>query len=362
MLGKDAGTMRVVLGFKYQAQDYMRKTRSSRQKPAAVRLAVHSLFTPSVRVLLQNMDHRIKLYADRPHDIYESWRKAMERICPKTDSFFVGFFNKNETITYPYSYDEGKYDEPETITYRKDGLCAWLRSNGATYRYKQDDGLLFKDGQPFGNVERRSLDAIEVPLRDLDSEAVIGVGAILSYTANAFDDETVAAFEWLAHSVEIALKRAKEDRADRLSLGLDDLDLRWDPVTTLAEYFAQEVHLIRTKLERIFTSLPTQSAEIRSEIASLISLCERIPTTLSNVARTSDIELSDAWAQLSPAERRVAKLVGHGHSNRAISKQLNISESTVKKHITKILHAFGVSQRASVVERLRGWSSETSLE
>ena len=48
---------------------------------------------------------------------------------------------------------------------------------------------------------------------------------------------------------------------------------------------------------------------------------------------------------LSPQELKVARLIGHGSSNKEISTSLGISELTVKKHVGSILHRLGLHDR-----------------
>ena len=58
-------------------------------------------------------------------------------------------------------------------------------------------------------------------------------------------------------------------------------------------------------------------------------------------------------AGLSLREREVLALVGEGHSNREIARQLSISEFTVKRHVHNILEKLGVPSRAAAA-RLYG--------
>ena len=50
---------------------------------------------------------------------------------------------------------------------------------------------------------------------------------------------------------------------------------------------------------------------------------------------------------LTDREREVLGMVGDGQSNRAIARQLGISERTVKSHLTSIFRQIGVSDRTS---------------
>ncbi len=58
--------------------------------------------------------------------------------------------------------------------------------------------------------------------------------------------------------------------------------------------------------------------------------------------------LPDEWDNLTLREQEVARLIGTGMSNDEIAKQLCISKSTVKNHITKILQRLNVRDRTQV--------------
>ncbi|MFD9966823.1 response regulator [Streptomyces sp. NPDC059011] len=50
-------------------------------------------------------------------------------------------------------------------------------------------------------------------------------------------------------------------------------------------------------------------------------------------------------AALSPRERAVLDLIGHGLTNRQIGRELYLSEKTVKNHISRLLAKLGVERR-----------------
>lgn len=52
---------------------------------------------------------------------------------------------------------------------------------------------------------------------------------------------------------------------------------------------------------------------------------------------------------LTPRQREVLALVGRGKSNKEIARDLNLSEGTVKLHVTAILKALNVSNRTGAV-------------
>lgn len=52
---------------------------------------------------------------------------------------------------------------------------------------------------------------------------------------------------------------------------------------------------------------------------------------------------------LSERERQIIKLVGEGYSNKEIADWLNIADSTVRHHLTKIFDKLGVSNRQNLL-------------
>lgn len=55
-----------------------------------------------------------------------------------------------------------------------------------------------------------------------------------------------------------------------------------------------------------------------------------------------------AVESLSPKELEVAKLVSHGATNKMIAKNLDITERTVKAHLTAIFHKMDIQDRLSL--------------
>ena len=55
-----------------------------------------------------------------------------------------------------------------------------------------------------------------------------------------------------------------------------------------------------------------------------------------------------AVASLSPKELEVANLVSHGATNKMIAKNMDITERTVKAHLTTIFHKMAISDRLSL--------------
>ncbi|MEE3921064.1 LuxR C-terminal-related transcriptional regulator [Micromonospora sp. BRA006-A] len=63
-------------------------------------------------------------------------------------------------------------------------------------------------------------------------------------------------------------------------------------------------------------------------------------------------ELQEPDDGLSDAERRVAALAAHGHTNRQISSKLFITVSTVEQHLTRVYRKLDVKRRTDLPSRL----------
>lgn len=52
---------------------------------------------------------------------------------------------------------------------------------------------------------------------------------------------------------------------------------------------------------------------------------------------------------LTGRQREVARLLGHGFTNKAIGSMLGMTENTVKVHVAAIFRALGVTNRTEAV-------------
>jgi pimeloyl-ACP methyl ester carboxylesterase/DNA-binding CsgD family transcriptional regulator len=98
------------------------------------------------------------------------------------------------------------------------------------------------------------------------------------------------------------------------------------------------------------------SDSIVAEVSSFLATSERADgprlATASRAPRSP--RPASGWASLSPAERRVAVLVGQGLTNAEVSERLFISRYTVETHLKRIFARLGITSRtelAAVVVR-----------
>lgn len=64
---------------------------------------------------------------------------------------------------------------------------------------------------------------------------------------------------------------------------------------------------------------------------------------------TSELELAERMAQLTPQQFKVLMAVSQGLLNKQIAYDMSISEATVKAHVTAIMNKLGVSNRTQAV-------------
>jgi DNA-binding NarL/FixJ family response regulator len=69
------------------------------------------------------------------------------------------------------------------------------------------------------------------------------------------------------------------------------------------------------------------------------------PKIMSRIQRSSTKSDNKALARLTPRELEILQLIGQGKSNKEIATKLNITEGTVKNHVSKVLTAVGARDR-----------------
>jgi DNA-binding NarL/FixJ family response regulator len=64
---------------------------------------------------------------------------------------------------------------------------------------------------------------------------------------------------------------------------------------------------------------------------------------------TSEVELAERMAQLTPQQFKVLMMMSQGLLNKQIAYELGVSEATIKAHVTAIMTKLGVSNRTQAV-------------
>jgi len=84
--------------------------------------------------------------------------------------------------------------------------------------------------------------------------------------------------------------------------------------------------------------------------ASGISPFATVPKALGSWAESAQ---ASAWQELTPRQMQVMQWVLEGKANKEIAQLANLSEGTVKNHVSTILLLFGVRSRAQLISSLR---------
>jgi DNA-binding NarL/FixJ family response regulator len=96
------------------------------------------------------------------------------------------------------------------------------------------------------------------------------------------------------------------------------------------------------------TSETDMAAALRAAVAGAPALDSRIAFRL---ARDLAAEPTVRAPRLSGREHEVLRLLARGHSNRAIARELGLTEATVKGHVSHLLDKLGATSRLDAVVR-----------
>ena len=99
-----------------------------------------------------------------------------------------------------------------------------------------------------------------------------------------------------------------------------------------------------------FIPKSTPVADIRNAVNALLAGYNWLPN-MDDLPETAkeDAVLAHRLANLTPQQLRVLTMVSEGKLNKQIAYDLNISEATVKSHVSAILQKLGVNSRTQAV-------------
>ncbi|MEV0067092.1 GAF domain-containing protein [Amycolatopsis sp. NPDC050768] len=121
------------------------------------------------------------------HALYAKLREIVSGVL-RLDAFFVALFRDAGHVLYAYQYDGAEYALPGVRPVNPEGPTGWVRAHNRSYAYRTDAGAILNRGIPWGDKERRSADALVVPMRRTHTGEVIGVVSAQTYTAGSYGD------------------------------------------------------------------------------------------------------------------------------------------------------------------------------
>lgn len=103
-----------------------------------------------------------------------------------------------------------------------------------------------------------------------------------------------------------------------------------------------------------------KSADLK-EVVGFIRACglldggaaQTSPPVMKALGSYAETAQASAWQELTPRQMQVLQWVLEGKANKEIAQIANLSEGTVKNHVSTILLLFGVRSRAQLISSLR---------
>ena len=123
------------------------------------------------------------------------------------------------------------------------------------------------------------------------------------------------------------------------------------PVVIISAH--EEAEIIRRALDHGANGFLPKSAspeQIGEAIETVLEGGVWAPDNISNQPGAAEEELNtaDALASLTPQQFRVANMVSQGLLNKQIAYELDVTEATIKAHMTEIFKKLGVHSRTQV--------------
>lgn len=292
-----------------------------------------------------DFDDRIGMFA--------AVRAAVHAIAP-VDAFYIGVFHGRNGMVIPYTYYHDQFVRADYSHFRNDGLSAWVKTHGATYRFGQDDGRLLCRGMPLGEGDLPTLDAVVVPVPG--GAEPLGVLAVQSEQPAVYVREHVDASEWLASTLARLMRRQEE-----LAFDFEVLQAypELDPATE--DDALKTFHEIARRLTEIQRSAERLRAQVRGADRALaaradehVELCERHQAELALIlgGRATTSAHPPGWSGLTARQQEIATLViDEGASNATIAERFCITEATVKSHLRQVFRALDIHSRNDLRQR-----------
>ena len=138
--------------------------------------------------------------------------------------------------------------------------------------------------------------------------------------------------------------------------GLIQLRNEYPDLPVVVVSASEETSVIsQVKRHGAFGFIP-KSSDMRTLINALNQVLEGDPYFPEGLGELNDVEndLSEKIASLTPQQYKVLNMLSDGLLNKQIAYELNVSEATIKAHMTAIFRKLGVNNRTQAVILLNG--------
>lgn len=113
-----------------------------------------------------------------------------------------------------------------------------------------------------------------------------------------------------------------------------------------------------------FLSKSAESAEISATLARVLVGETVVPADLQSAdgADLAALDVAEAVSRLTPQQFRVASMLVEGLLNKQIAYELQVTEATIKAHMTEVFKKLGVHSRTQAVLALHSLGVEVPAE
>lgn len=184
-------------------------------------------------------------------------------------------------------------------------------------------------------------DSLDLLLLDLDLPDSHGLEGLMRLRQEA---------DWLPVAI-LSAHEARETVLEALALGAVGYLSKSSSAEVLREALARmlagEVY-VPARLMRA-APRPALASQAASSSAS-VSASAPVPSPAPQLAPSlSEAEFAQRWQTLTTKQRGVLERMVLGESNKMIAWQLGVAETTVKSHVSAILHKLGVASRVQAI-------------
>lgn len=283
------------------------------------------------------------------YNLYECLHQIARRIA-SADAFYICLYEQDDqSLFFPYNYDNGVYDPPSTFPLGDGPTSMAIRRNAAVV-WNTEQEARQTSGVHFGDLDSFTLSAVHVPIRNPkagSNNPLIGVLSAHSYLPDAYGCLEVKAYQWLADRAAEALARTQVNQRETE---------QQRQVSWITDQCVQMIDSICTDAQAVQTLARPDNASLQDALFALIRSCHRHQTDvnqlplrfkeLSRIESTLSIPLScDSLSAVTVREREILRLLATGHTYDEISQNLFITSNTVKDHLKRIYNKLGVHNR-----------------
>jgi two-component system, NarL family, sensor kinase len=185
----------------------------------------------------------------------------------------------------------------------------------------------------------------------LTDEGPVGILNLASPGREIFDDETLKFLTAIGRALGLAFRRAKlQAEYVREREAIAKLEER----TRLARDIQ---HSVSQLLSAAGASLQVAKGNVRRE-AALERSATLVTSSLAELNTLDELlQPTTSMQDLTPKEREVLALIAKGLTNKAIAKELEVAEKTIKTHVSSVLSKLNLKTRTAAAL----WAKEHGL-